>query len=110
MVNVIHVKQYGDQHEVDEELIDVGEYAKKGKLWRFQYQRGKCYDPYEVITRAKEKIGYFEYDHINNNCEHFARWCKTDNSVSRQANVANAAKAASSSFTGGAIGWLFSSR
>jgi len=46
--------------------------------------------------RAKTKLGKFEYDPLNNNCEHFARWCKSDENVSVQAEVAKVGVAASS--------------
>ena len=45
-----------------------------------------CYDPEEVVTRAKGKIGERDYNPITNNCEHFALWCKTGISSSEQVN------------------------
>jgi len=89
VVKVIHVTgtQDGNEYEVVEQLIDVGDHIKNGKLWRYDYEPGKCYDPDKVITRAKEKVGKYAYDVLRNNCEHFARWCKTDKNVSVQATV-----------------------
>lgn len=42
------------------------------------------YTPEETIERAKSKLGEDEYSLIFNNCEHFAIWCKTGISESRQ--------------------------
>lgn len=44
----------------------------------------KIYSPNEVVSRAKERLNEKEYSLISNNCEHFAVWCKTGISESRQ--------------------------
>jgi len=36
-----------------------------------------CYDAHEVLDRARSRIGESDYNLLLNNCEHFARWCKT---------------------------------
>jgi len=108
MVKVIHVKakekrQDDDDddddddngfppYEVVEELIDVGDHIKMGNLWRYEYEPDKCYDPDEVIMRAKTKLGKFEYNALENNCEHFARWCKTNENASVQSLVVKIVK------------------
>ena len=38
----------------------------------------------ETIRRAKERLGEEKYNLVTNNCEHFAMWCKTGESVSGQ--------------------------
>lgn len=38
----------------------------------------------ETIRRAKERLGEEKYNLVTNNCEHFAMWCKTGESVSSQ--------------------------
>lgn len=38
----------------------------------------------ETIRRAKERLGEEKYNLVTNNCEHFAMWCKTGDSVSSQ--------------------------
>lgn len=40
----------------------------------------------EAIKRAKERLGEKSYDLLENNCEDFAIWCKTDESKSFQVN------------------------
>ena len=44
------------------------------------------YSPEETVQRAKSKIGERRYNLVFNNCEHFAVWCKTGLSESRQIN------------------------
>lgn len=39
------------------------------------------YDSYEVIERAKSRLGENEYNVVNNNCEHFARWCRNGDPI-----------------------------
>jgi len=91
VLKVIHVTQRPDgyqRYEVVQELIDVGDHIRDGSLWRYKYKPDKCYDPDDVVMRAKSKIGKFEYDAVKNNCEHFARWCKNNENTSVQAEVA----------------------
>lgn len=40
--------------------------------------------PEVVIERAESRLGERRYDMFFNNCEHFASWCKTGQSESRQ--------------------------
>ncbi|MBE9068543.1 lecithin retinol acyltransferase family protein [Leptolyngbya cf. ectocarpi LEGE 11479] len=42
--------------------------------------------PDVVIRRAESRLGEQRYNLFFNNCEHFANWCKTDDSVSPQLN------------------------
>lgn len=41
------------------------------------YVYGESDDTHEVLQRAMSRLGEREYDPFTNNCEHFARWCKT---------------------------------
>ena len=41
----------------------------------------------EAKRRAESRIGEDEYNLVSNNCEHFANWCTTGNSVSTQSRV-----------------------
>lgn len=45
---------------------------------------GECFPDERVINRAQSRIGENLYDLFQNNCEHFARWCKTGVSESVQ--------------------------
>lgn len=39
----------------------------------------------QSLGRAKSKVGQTGYDLIDNNCEHFAIWCRTGKAISTQA-------------------------
>ena len=41
----------------------------------------------EVVKEAKKHVGKEEYNLLWNNCEHFANYCKTGKSESRQVEV-----------------------
>ncbi|MBZ4414682.1 lecithin retinol acyltransferase family protein [Myxococcus sp. XM-1-1-1] len=60
-------------------------------------QYGRCLSDDEVVCRARSRMGENLYDLFENNCEHFARWCKTGERQSEQ--VRNAA-----SSTAGTVG------
>ena len=40
--------------------------------------------PNEIVKRAKGKIGEEGYNVFNENCEHFATWCRYDKASSHQ--------------------------
>ena len=41
----------------------------------------------EIVIRAAGRIGDRGYDLLDNNCEHFANWCRSGENESQQANV-----------------------
>jgi len=41
----------------------------------------------EIVTRARSRIGKRDYDLFENNCEHFANWCRSGQNESHQVNV-----------------------
>jgi len=43
-----------------------------------------CFIPDVVVQRAQSRLGEKNYNLLFNNCEHFATWCKTGVSESRQ--------------------------
>jgi Lecithin retinol acyltransferase len=48
--------------------------------------RGRSmYSPYEIVRRARSRIGENDYRLLTNNCEHFCNWCLYG--VSRSAQV-----------------------
>jgi hypothetical protein len=65
----------------------IGDFLRKGKSRPVRYD---CdLDPDDVLKRARSKIGSTGYGLLFNNCEHFARWCRTGLTISRQVeNVA----------------------
>jgi hypothetical protein len=61
---------------------------RKGDPWEIvEYSR--AFTPRQVIARALGRLGENNYRFFGNNCEHFARWCKTGHQTSEQ--VAKAA-------------------
>ena len=36
-----------------------------------------CLSAEKVVVRARKRLGENQYDLLENNCEHFAMWCKT---------------------------------
>lgn len=50
-----------------------------------------CSAESDVLARAHSKIGTGGYNGFDNNCEHFARWCKTGDHASAQVSAATAA-------------------
>ena len=45
------------------------------------------HSPEETVRRARSRIGERQYNLVTNNCEHFALWCKTGISFSRQVDM-----------------------
>ncbi len=54
------------------------------KLEIVEYNLDQCYPPEAVVSRALSKLGETKYSLVSNNCEHFARWCKTGEKKSEQ--------------------------
>ena len=43
-----------------------------------------CFSPGKTLKRARSRLGEQGYNIFTNNCEHFALWCKTGDSISMQ--------------------------
>lgn len=79
------------RYSVREDIIDLGPEIRNAKLLRYNHAPGECYEPAEVIKNGRSKLGKFDYDEYENNCEHFAQWCKTGKKESVQAKTIKAA-------------------
>jgi hypothetical protein len=55
-------------------LID---FAKDCTVSVETYSRKLCLSPHETMRRARSRLRKTDYNIVFNNCEHFARWCKT---------------------------------
>ena len=75
-------------YSVRKQTVDISQYIGNGSLGRYMYAPRGCNKPKQVIRNARSKLGKFQYNALNNNCEHYARWCKTDKNVSLQAETA----------------------
>lgn len=58
------------------------DFAAGGRVEVVEY--GRCDAPHVVVARARNLLGKGSYDIFANNCEHFARWCKTGEAASEQ--------------------------
>ena len=68
----------------------------------FVREYGNCDSPDVVIQRAESRLGENAYDLFDNNCEHFATWCKMGIHASEQVKNAGAA-AGGASGSGAAV-------
>ncbi len=50
----------------------------------YTVRKSLIYAPDVVVERATSRLGERQYDLLLNNCEHFANWCTTGRSESRQ--------------------------
>lgn len=66
--------------------VPMTEFAKNKKIYIEKYD--KCDPPIVVIMRAKQRLGEKSYNIFYNNCEHFARYCKTGKPISPQVEKA----------------------
>lgn len=85
----------------------------ESELYRINYRPEVCDDPKVVIERGRSRLGECEYNILTNNCEHFARWCKTGNHRSMQSEFfvgqfAQRAYMLAGSSLVSATKWLFS--
>lgn len=62
-------------------------FISMGYLDRCNIEYRKKYSPEETLKRAYSRIGESRYNLVNNNCEHFALWCKTGISESTQVKL-----------------------
>ena len=67
---------------VQEETREVN--PSEEDLYRIDYPSEDSYPVVEVLQRTFAWLGEAKYDLFTNNCEHFARWCKTGRTECRQ--------------------------
>jgi hypothetical protein len=59
-------------------------FTRGNKIYVRQYPTGFSFIADLVVSRAKSRLGEQKYNLLFNNCEHFATWCKTGISDSKQ--------------------------
>lgn len=59
-------------------------FSRGNPVYVRDYPIGFCFIPQIVIDRAESRLGENKYNLLFNNCEHFATWCKTGISHSKQ--------------------------
>jgi Lecithin retinol acyltransferase len=77
---VIH---YRKPSEVVEQT-SIATFSRSNPVYVAEYGTGFGYIPDVVVERAKSRLGERDYNLLSNNCEHFASWCKTGISDSKQ--------------------------
>lgn len=78
--SVIH---YRKPNEIIEQT-SFETFSKGNEVYVRQYPDGFCFIPEVVVKRSFSRLGENKYNLLFNNCEHFATWCKTGISESKQ--------------------------
>lgn len=79
---VIHYRKFENYARI--ERTSLFTFARNQKILLKQYLSGFCFIADDVIKRAESRLGEKNYNLLFNNCEHFATWCKTGLSDSKQ--------------------------
>ena len=66
------------------ERTSMETFSQGNPVYVAEYTKGFAYIPDVVVERAKSRLGEHDYNLLSNNCEHFACWCKTGISDSKQ--------------------------
>ncbi len=66
------------------ELTSMATFSWNNPVYLREYSQGFCFIPDVVVERAHSRLGEQQYNFLFNNCEHFATWCKTGISDSKQ--------------------------
>ena len=66
------------------ERTSLETFSKGNPVYVVEYDDGFSYIPDVVVERAESRLGEHKYNLLFNNCEHFASWCKTGISDSKQ--------------------------
>ena len=66
------------------ERTSMATFSQGNPVYVAEYSKGFAYIPDVVVERAKSRLGEHDYNLLSNNCEHFACWCKTGISDSKQ--------------------------
>ena len=82
------------------EVIDLDTFLA-GQLPKVRSYPARRFSREQVVARAMGRLGEDRYNLLSNNCEHFAAWCCTRESVSPQ--VRNVSKGAAASLGGSGL-------
>ena len=66
------------------ERTSLETFTRGKQIYVRYYPAGFCFIPDVVVARAESRLGENKYNLLFNNCEHFATWCKTGISDSKQ--------------------------
>ena len=66
------------------ERTSMATFSRGNPVYVIDDIEGFCFVPDVVVERAESRLGENNYNFLFNNCEHFAWWCKTGISDSKQ--------------------------
>jgi hypothetical protein len=66
------------------ERTSMETFSRGNPVYVIKHLQGFCFVDDVVVARAQSRLGENKYNLLFNNCEHFAWWCKTGISDSRQ--------------------------
>ena len=79
---IIHYRKLEDSARIERTSLAV--FTQGNSIYIKQYLEGFCFIADDAIRRAESRLGEENYNLLFNNCEHFATWCKTGISDSKQ--------------------------
>lgn len=74
----------GNASDAEIKETDMEPYFNKGNYFILNIKNTTQFNAEDTVKRAKTRLGEKKYNLLQNNCEHFVIWCKTDNSESFQ--------------------------
>ena len=89
---VVHFSAPKGENEINPFMADICEVSleefAKDAIPEVDTNFKPAFDPETIVKRARRMIGtqMGRYNLAGNNCEHFANWCKTGQTVSHQSN------------------------
>jgi hypothetical protein len=78
--SVIHYRKPSETIE----RTSIETFTRGNLVYVREYPKGFCFIADVVVDRAQSRLGERKYNLLFNNCEHFATWCKTGISNSKQ--------------------------
>ena len=79
---IIHYRKLEDSARIERTSLAV--FTQGNSIYIKQYLEEFCFIADDAIRRAESRLGEENYNLLFNNCEHFATWCKTGISDSKQ--------------------------
>jgi hypothetical protein len=89
--SVIHFAPRGASKTKEDAVIQettLEKFADGSPVSIIEFQPDASLPADEIISRARSRLGEDGYNFFTNNCEHFARWCATGKSESKQVTKA----------------------